>query len=95
MAHIYATLSHLLWYTTFVSPKAKAANLTTTTTDLTRHHMDWCTLTPRYATLGHLAGYTPTDPKAGVAKLPPPDSIDVWPWIVGDVAQSPRTEVRA
>ena len=31
----------------------------------------------------------------GVAKLPPPDSIDVWPWIVGDVAQSPRTEVRA
>mmetsp|Transcript_3291 Transcript_3291/g.8099 ORF Transcript_3291/g.8099 Transcript_3291/m.8099 type:complete len:638 (+) Transcript_3291:166-2079(+) len=51
------------------------------------HVCDW------YATLGFLAGYAPVDPKAAAAKLPPVDSINLWPWIVGDAKQSPRTEV--
>jgi len=52
------------------------------------HVCDW------FATFGHLAGYTPDDPKAAAAHLPPPDSIDLWEWMVGPAnVPSPRTEL--
>lgn len=47
-----------------------------------------------YATFGNsaLAGYDAADPRAAAAGLPPPDSIDMWPFLAGD-AESPRLEV--
>jgi arylsulfatase B len=46
-----------------------------------------------YATFSHLAGADPTDHRAAAAGLPPIDSIDLWPYISGQVDASPRTQV--
>jgi len=46
-----------------------------------------------YATFSALAGVDPTDTRAALAKLPPIDSLNMWPYLSGDVASSPRTEV--
>ena len=46
-----------------------------------------------YATFGALTGYDPVDPKAERAGLPPPDSVNMLPYILGEVSQSPRTEL--
>lgn len=50
------------------------------------HIADW------YATLAGLAGQDPTDHRAAAAvpPVPPIDSIDMWPFLSGKVAQSPR-----
>jgi len=47
------------------------------------HICDW------YATVSYLAGVEPTDPSPPAVS--PIDSINLWPWISGDVAASPRT----
>jgi hypothetical protein len=52
------------------------------------HIADW------YATFLHLAGDDDMhDPRALAAKLPQPDSINVWDLISGANSTSPRTEV--
>merc|ERR1712232_148713 len=53
------------------------------------HMCDW------YATFAALAGVDPTDFKAAKAKLPPIDSLNLWPYLSGQVNTSPRTEVFA
>ena len=48
----------------------------------------------RYPTLSKLAGASPDDPPApGVTDIPEVDGFDMWPYITGAVAESPRTEV--
>ena len=51
------------------------------------HLADW------YATLCGLAGVDPTDEAAAKAKLPPIDSMDIWPLISGVNTTSPRTDI--
>lgn len=51
------------------------------------HIADW------YSTLCSLAGVDPTDDVAKKAKLPPIDSLNMWPLISGQNATSPRTEM--
>jgi arylsulfatase I/J len=51
------------------------------------HIADW------YATLCALAGVDPTDDKAAKAKLPPIDSLNMWPLISGQNSTSPRTDI--
>jgi arylsulfatase A-like enzyme len=51
------------------------------------HIADW------YATLCDLAGVDPTDYVAAAGKLPPIDSLNVWPLISGQNSTSPRTEI--
>lgn len=46
-----------------------------------------------YATYAALAGVDPEDHQAADFKLPPLDSKDVWPWLSGAAAASPREEV--
>lgn len=46
-----------------------------------------------YATFAALAGVDPTDHAAAAANLPAVDSIDMWPWLSGTVADSPRKEL--
>lgn len=46
-----------------------------------------------YATYAGLAGVDPTDGAAAAAGLPPHDSLDLWPWLSGANASSPRSEV--
>ena len=46
-----------------------------------------------YATYAFLAGVDPTDHAAAAAGLPPHDSLNLWPWLSGENATSPRTEV--
>jgi arylsulfatase I/J len=46
-----------------------------------------------YATFAHLAGVDPTDHKAATAKLPPVDSMNVWPLLSGQTEDSPRAKV--
>ncbi|XP_065826529.1 arylsulfatase J-like [Oscarella lobularis] len=46
-----------------------------------------------YATFCHLADVDPTDAKAASAKLPPIDSLNMWPYVSGQVSSSPRPEV--
>ena len=46
-----------------------------------------------YTTLCALAGVDPTDNLAAAAGLPPVDGVNLWPWIIGEVASSPRIEV--
>ena len=41
-----------------------------------------------YATFAALAGADPTDHRAAAAGLPPVDSIDLWPYLSGQVAGS-------
>ena len=53
------------------------------------HLTDW------YATFCSLAGVDPTDEKAAKAKLPPIDSMDMWPLISGENSTSPRTDIPA
>jgi len=48
-----------------------------------------------YATFAALAGVDPTDHKAEKAKLPPIDSLNLWPYLSGQVEASPRNEVFA
>ena len=53
------------------------------------HIADW------YATLSSLAGVDPTDHRAAADPqgLPPIDSIDMWPFLSGKAATSPRTTI--
>ena len=51
------------------------------------HLADW------YATFSALAGVDPTDERAAAAKLPPIDSLNMWPLISGQNSTSPRTDV--
>ena len=52
------------------------------------HNADW------YPTLATLAGASPEDPPApGVTGVPGVDGYDMWPYIIGAVAASPRSEV--
>ena len=52
------------------------------------HNADW------YPTLATLAGASPDDPPApGVTGIPAVDGFDMWPYITGAVAESPRVEV--
>ena len=52
------------------------------------HNADW------YPTLAILAGASPDDPPAqGVTGVPGVDGFDMWPYITGAVATSPRSEV--
>ena len=53
------------------------------------HIADW------YATFCYLAGVDPTDQKAAEAKLPPIDSLNMWPMISGQNATSPRVDIPA
>lgn len=46
-----------------------------------------------YATFAYLAGVDPTDERAAAAGLPPVDGVNMWPYLSGQVATSPRTEV--
>ena len=51
------------------------------------HITDW------YATFCSLADVDPTDVVAAKAKLPPIDSMNMWPLISGDNSTSPRTDI--
>lgn len=51
------------------------------------HIADW------YATFCFLAGIDPYDENAAENKLPPVDSINLWPYIAGTVVESPRKEL--
>ena len=51
------------------------------------HMADW------YATFCALAGVDPTDKKAAKAKLPPIDSVNMWPLISGENSTSPRVDI--
>ena len=53
------------------------------------HIADW------YATFCALAGVNPTDEAAAKAKLPPIDSMNMWPLISGANSTSPRTDIPA
>ena len=46
-----------------------------------------------YATFAALAGVDPTDHRAADAALPPIDSLDMVPYLTGEVAASPRTSI--
>ena len=45
----------------------------------------------RYATFAALGGVSSADPRAEAAGLPPPDSLNLWPYLSGAVDSSPRT----
>ena len=51
------------------------------------HLADW------YATFCALAGVDPTDERAAKAKLPPIDSMNMWPLLSGETDKSPREDV--
>ena len=51
------------------------------------HIADW------YSTFCTLAGVDPTDERAAKAKLPPIDSLNVWPLISGQNSTSPRVDI--
>jgi len=53
----------------------------------------YATLWDWYATFCALAGVDPTDTAAIPAGLPPIDSFNLWPMIVGQNSTSPRTEI--
>jgi arylsulfatase I/J len=46
-----------------------------------------------YATFAFLAGEDPTDHRAAAAKLPPIDSLNLWPYLSGQNDTSPRTDI--
>jgi len=48
-----------------------------------------------YSTFAYIAGVDPTDHRAALANLPPIDSINIWPYLTGQMATSPRTEIFA
>ena len=73
----------------FVSGGLVPEKLRGSTNDGIVHIADW------YATLAHLAGQDPTDHRAAASGLPPIDSMNVWPFLSGQVATSPRTEFAA
>ena len=52
-------------------------------------------MTDWYATFCYLAGVDPTDEEAAKAKLPPIDSMNMWPLISGQNSTSPRTDIPA
>ena len=51
------------------------------------HIADW------YATFSSLAGVDPTDEQAAKVKLPPIDSLNMWPLISGQNSTSPRVDI--
>ena len=53
------------------------------------HLADW------YATFCAIAGVDPTDERAAKAKLPPIDSMNMWPLISGQTTDSPRQDIPA
>lgn len=46
-----------------------------------------------YATMAYLAGVDPTDHRAAAAGLPPIDSINVWPYLAGQVTIRPAMKI--
>lgn len=68
----------------FVSGGSLPAALRGTSRDGFVHGCDW------YHTLIKLAGGDPTDDHPG---LPSTDSLDVWPYLTGNVSASPRMEL--
>merc|ERR1712137_1013625 len=46
-----------------------------------------------YATYAALAGVDPTDHLAAKWGLPPHDSMNMWPWLSGENASSPRKQI--
>mmetsp|Transcript_125716 Transcript_125716/g.367326 ORF Transcript_125716/g.367326 Transcript_125716/m.367326 type:complete len:626 (-) Transcript_125716:132-2009(-) len=66
----------------FLPPKARGRRLTGLAA-----LWDW------YGTFASLAGVSSLDHRASVAGLPPVDSVDLWPYIAGDVVASPRTSI--
>eukprot|EP01047_Picozoa_sp_COSAG01_P032905 COSAG01_NODE_2398_length_7765_cov_29.002087_4_plen_141_part_00 len=54
-----------------------------------------CGIISGYATFCALAGVDKTDTRAALAKLPPVDGLDLWPYLTGASKSSPRTEVFA
>ena len=46
-----------------------------------------------YTTFCGIAGVDPTDELAAASGLPPVDGVNLWPWVIGEVATSPRREV--
>lgn len=71
----------------FVSGGYIPVRLRGTSNDGMVHIADW------YATLCGLAGVDPTDHLAASSGLPPIDSLDVWPFLVGATSASPRDTV--
>lgn len=55
-----------------------------------QHRDGYISVADLYPTLLTLAGGVPTDDHSG---LPPVDGFDMWPYIVGNVSSSPRTEI--
>jgi len=51
------------------------------------------TLWDWYGTFASLGGVDPFDARASAARLPPVDSVDLWPYIAGDVKSSPRESI--
>ena len=51
------------------------------------HIADW------YATLCALAGVSPHDAEAKAMGLPAPDSLNLWPYLSGNISESPRTHI--
>eukprot|EP01084_Bolivina_argentea_P098083 176309_1 len=46
-----------------------------------------------YSTICSIVGIDPTDKKAETERLPPIDSINMWPYLIGDESVSPRNEI--
>jgi len=51
------------------------------------HIADW------YTTFSAMVGVDPADSRAASARLPDLDGLDMWPWLMGEVEDSPRTEL--
>ena len=49
------------------------------------HIADW------YATFSYMAGVDVHDARASFAGLPEVDSLNMWPWLMGEEEESPRT----
>ena len=71
----------------FLTGGALPATVHGTTLAGLMHGCDW------YATVAGLAGIGAADPNPYDATIPPVDSLDMWPYITGTVATSPRTEI--
>eukprot|EP01043_Picozoa_sp_COSAG02_P035581 COSAG02_NODE_2557_length_8529_cov_7.615658_7_plen_242_part_00 len=69
--------------------QTKAPKMVGTKLDGFTHAADW------YTTFCSLAGVDSFDHRAALAKLPPVDGLDLWPYLSGAVKTSPRTEVFA
>ena len=71
----------------FVAGGYLPANMRGKKTEGYIHLADW------YSTFSFLAGVDPTDETAAKAKLPPVDSLNMWPLISGKNSTSPRVDI--